>query len=175
MRILVSIFADRMEIQNPGMLPFGITLDDFKAGVSKIRNRVIARIFRELGLMEEWGSGYKRVLNACSKGGYPEPEWEELGAAVRVIFYPHRETIESETISDPVSDPVNDPVNVPVNDRQKWFLNQLGKGVRVSSSDFAAQWNISQKTAKRDIADLNQKGLIEFLGAPKNGYYRLKS
>ncbi|WP_297694389.1 ATP-binding protein, partial [uncultured Eudoraea sp.] len=57
MRILVSIYSDRMEIQNPGMLPFGITLEDFKAGVSKIRNRVIARIFRELGLMEEWGSG----------------------------------------------------------------------------------------------------------------------
>ena len=63
--------------------------------------------------MEEWGSGYKRVLNACSKGGYPEPEW--------------------------------------------------------------AEWNISQKTAQRDIADLKQKGLIEFSGAPKNGYYRLKS
>jgi ATP-dependent DNA helicase RecG len=121
------------------MLPFGITLEDFKAGVSKIRNRVIARIFRELGLMEEWGSGYKRVLNACSKGGYPEPEWAELGAAVRVIFYPHHETIESETTDVPVSV----PVNVPVNDRQKWFLNQTSKGIRVSSSEFAAHWDIS--------------------------------
>jgi len=167
MRILVSIFSDRMQIQNPGMLPFGITLEDFKAGVSKVRNRVIARIFRELGLMEEWGSGYKRVLNACRTGGYPEPDWAELGAAVRVTFYPHPEAVENETIDV--------PVNVPVNDRQKWFLNQTGKGVRVSSSDLAAHWNISQKTAKRDIADLKQKGLIEFTGAPKNGYYRLKS
>ncbi len=41
--------------------------------------------------------------------------------------------------------------------------------------DLAAQWNISQKTAKRDIADLKRKGLIKFLGAPKNGHYRLKS
>jgi ATP-dependent DNA helicase RecG len=163
-----------MEIQNPGMLPFGITSEDFKAGVSKIRNRVIARIFRELGLMEEWGSGYKRVLNACKAGGYPEPEWEELGAAVRAIFYPHHETIESETTRDPVNDPVNGPVNVPVNDRQKWFLNQTGKGIRVSSSQLAAHWDISLKTAKRDIAYLKQKGLIEFSGAPKNGYYRLK-
>jgi ATP-dependent DNA helicase RecG len=171
MRILVSIFSNRMEIQNPGMLPFGITLEDFKAGVSKVRKRVIARIFRELGLMEEWGSGYKRVLNACSKGGYPEPEWTELGVAVRVIFYPHHEAIESETTDVPV----NVPVNVRVNDRQKWFLNQTGKGIRVSSSELAAHWDISQKTAQRDIADLKQKGLIEFSGAPKNGSYRLKS
>ncbi|RLB92362.1 MAG: hypothetical protein DRH50_09805, partial [Deltaproteobacteria bacterium] len=38
----------------------GSTLD-FRSGVSKIRNRVIARVFRELGLMEEWGTGYRRV------------------------------------------------------------------------------------------------------------------
>ena len=167
MRILISIFSDRMEIQNPGMLPFGITLEDFKAGVSKVRNRVIARIFRELGLMEEWGSGYRRVLDACAAGGYPEPEWAELGAAIRVVFYTHPEAIESEAIDV--------PVNVPVNNRQKWFIDQIGKGVRISSSELAAQWNISQKTAKRDIVDLKQKGLIEFLGAPKNGYYRSKS
>ena len=83
--------------------------------------------------------------------------------AVRVIFYPHPESVESEA------------TDVPVNNRQKWFLNQIGKGVRVSTSELAAQWNISQKTAKRDIADLKHKGLIEFSGAPKNGYYHLKS
>ena len=44
-----------MEIQNPGMLPFGMTMEDFKDGVNKVLNRVIARVFRELGLMEEWG------------------------------------------------------------------------------------------------------------------------
>ena len=171
MRILVSIFSDRMEIQNPGMLPFGMTLEDFRAGVSKIRNRVISRIFRELGLMEEWGSGYKRIVNACGAGGYPEPEWAELGYALRVIFYPHPEVGEMEKLDVPL----NVPINVPVNDRQKWFLQQIGKNIRVSSSDIAIHWDVSQKTAKRDIADLKQKELLEFLGAPKNGYYRLKS
>lgn len=143
MRILISIFSDRMEIQNPGMLPFGITLEDFMAGVSKVRNRVIARVFRELGLMEEWGSGYKRVLNACESGGYPEPDWTELGAAIRVTFYPHPEALEDEATDVPV----NVSVNVPVNDRQKWFLNQTGKGIRVSSAELAAHWGTSQKTA----------------------------
>ena len=74
MHILIAIYSDRMKIQNPGMLPFGMTMEDFRSGVSKVRNRVIARVFRELGLMEEWGSGYRRVLEACQKGGYPDPE-----------------------------------------------------------------------------------------------------
>lgn len=91
--IQIAIFSNRLELQNPGMLPFGFTLDDLKAGVSRVRNRVIARVFSELNLMEEWGSGYKRVIEACYEGGYPEPEWQELGTSVRVIFYPHPTTI----------------------------------------------------------------------------------
>lgn len=80
--------------------------------------------------------------------------------------------IISETIENGTLDV---PANVPANERQKWFLKQIGKNIRVSSSDIAAHWGVSQKTAKRDIADLKQKGLIEFLGAPKSGYYCLKS
>ncbi|TKY92351.1 MAG: hypothetical protein C5S46_01090 [Candidatus Methanomarinus sp.] len=30
-----------MEIQNPGMLSFGMTMEDFMDGVDKMRNRVI--------------------------------------------------------------------------------------------------------------------------------------
>ena len=169
MRILLGIYADRMEIQNPGMLPFGMTMEDLKAGVSKIRNRVIARVFREMGLMEEWGSGYKRVIHACQFGGYPEPDWEELGTAFRVIFHPHPAVLEYPRADVPVSV----PVNVPVNDRQRWFLEQLAAGKQIRVSDLAAYWSISEKTAKRDIADLKRKGLIEFVGAPKNGFYRI--
>ncbi len=80
MRIRVAIYANRLEVENPGMLPFGMTLDDLKAGVSRIRNRVIVRVLRELGLVEEWGTGYRRVMQACEEGGYPPPVWQELGA-----------------------------------------------------------------------------------------------
>jgi ATP-dependent DNA helicase RecG len=58
MRIRVAIYADRLEVENPGMLPFGMTLDDLKAGVSRIRNRVIVRVLRELGW---WRSGARAI------------------------------------------------------------------------------------------------------------------
>ena len=169
MRILVGIYADRMEIQNPGMLPFGMTMEDLKAGVSKIRNRVIARVFREMGLMEEWGSGYKRVIHVCQSGGYPKPDWEELGTAFRVIFYPHPAVLEYPRTDVPVSV----PAGVPVSARQRWFLEQLAVSKQIRASDLADYWSISEKTAKRDIADLKRKGLVEFVGAPKNGFYRI--
>ena len=68
--------------------------------------------------------------------------------------------------------PVSVPANVPVNDRQRWFLEQFAARKQIRASDLAAYWSISEKTAKRDIADLKGKGLIEFVGSPKNGFYR---
>ena len=94
-RIFVAIYSDKLEIQNPGIMPPGMNIEQFKAGVSRVRNPVIARVFGELELIEEWGSGYKRIKEACSKGGYPEPVWEELGTVLRVTFFPHLEMQEN--------------------------------------------------------------------------------
>jgi predicted HTH transcriptional regulator len=90
-RIFVAIYDNKLEIQNPGIMPPGMSIEQFKAGVSRIRNPVIARVFGELGLIEEWGSGYKRIKDACQRDGYPEPQWEELGNVLRVTFFPHQE------------------------------------------------------------------------------------
>lgn len=167
MRIMISIFSDRLEIQSQGALPFGMTLDDFRAGVSHVRNIVVSRVLHELGLMEQWGSGYQRIINACRKGGYPKPEWLELAPCVRVTFWPHPNV------------PANVPANVPVegaalNDRQQWFLEQLSLGRSVKAADIEVQWGVAEKTAKRDIAALRKMKFIEFVGAPKTGRYQLK-
>ncbi len=89
MNIRVAVFDDRLEIENPGTFPFGLTVDDLKVGVSRIRNPVIARVLHELELMEYWGSGYKRMRDDCQKGGYPLPEWVELSSVVRTVFEAH--------------------------------------------------------------------------------------
>lgn len=90
-RIFIAIYNDKLEVQNPGVMLPGMSIEQFKAGVSRIRNPVIARTFGELGLVEQWGSGYERIHDACITGGYPEPRWEEFGSALRVTFYPHPE------------------------------------------------------------------------------------
>ncbi|HSK77164.1 MAG TPA: helix-turn-helix domain-containing protein [Thermoanaerobaculia bacterium] len=176
MQIMVAVYSDRMEIQNPGLLAFGMTLDDLRAGVSRIRNPVIARVFRELGLMEKWGSGYKRMAEDCVAGGYPLPEWVELGPALRVVFRPHAEVVADVPdvpLNVPANVPLNVPANVPLNGRQSWFLEALRSGERLRAKDVAAHFGVSAKTAKRDVAALRKRGLVEFEGASRNGSYSL--
>jgi predicted HTH transcriptional regulator len=85
--IRVSFFDDRIEIENPGILLPGMTIEDVKQGVSRIRNRVIARVFRELDLIEQWGSGFRRILKDAEELRLPQPEILEIGMRVRFIVY----------------------------------------------------------------------------------------
>lgn len=85
--IRISIFDDRLEIENPGLLPFGLTIDDIIEGVSKIRNKVIVRVLHELGYIEKWGMGIATIMDSCRDAGLPLPEFKELGNRFRVTIY----------------------------------------------------------------------------------------
>ncbi len=88
MRIFVSIFDDRLEIRSPGCLLPGMTIEGIKEGVSMPRNLVIARIFQMFGWVEQFGTGYLRITNACEPHNYPLPEWREVGPYTDIIFKP---------------------------------------------------------------------------------------
>ena len=58
-----------------------------KQGISKIRNPVIARFFREANLIEQWGTGVPRIFKQAQQLGLPEPGIVELGMRVRFIVF----------------------------------------------------------------------------------------
>ncbi|MEX1117027.1 MAG: RNA-binding domain-containing protein [Akkermansiaceae bacterium] len=58
-------------------------IEDIKLGVSQIRNPVIARVFRELDLIEQWGSGIPGIFRQAKAEKLPEPVIEELAGRVR--------------------------------------------------------------------------------------------
>jgi predicted HTH transcriptional regulator len=88
--IRLAVFEDRIEIENPGLLPFGLTIEDVQQGISKLRNRVLGRVFQELRLIEHWGSGIQRMSAACEDAGLPTPKFEEIGSQFRVTIYRNR-------------------------------------------------------------------------------------
>ncbi len=156
--------------------------EDFKAGVSCIRNPVITRVMRELELMEEWGSGYLRISEACDQGGYSVPEWVELGSVVRTVFRPlpaisdavvnGADVVENGTINGR-NGTINGTTNVTINERQTWFLNRLRACEPVRPKDLADHFGVSLRTARRDVGTLTDLGLVTFEGSKKTGAYRL--
>lgn len=177
-RILVAIFSDHMDITNPGMLPLGITLEDFKNGVSSVRNKVIARVFEKMELVEQWGSGYKRIMDICTDGGYPEPKWEEFGSAVRVTFYPHPATRipgaekapswhQVGTKLEPSQGKVGAKLALPdLTKRQSEILSIIQKSDESSFSDIVERMENppSERTVRNELIRLKELGLINSKG-----------
>ena len=79
----IAFFDDRIEVENSGIPLPGMTIEDMKQGVSKIRNSVI--IFRELDLIEQWGSGVRRIFKEAEEQKLPEPQIVEIGMRIRFI------------------------------------------------------------------------------------------
>jgi len=98
----VAFFDDRIEIENPGIFLPGMTVEDMRQGVSKIRNHVIARVFRELNLIEQWGSGVRRMFKEAQEQGLPEPQILEVGMRVRFVVWLAQE-ISTEQVTEQVA------------------------------------------------------------------------
>jgi ATP-dependent DNA helicase RecG len=64
-QIQVSMFQDRIEIVSPGGLPSGLSEKEYLSGqISILRNPIIANIFYRLGIIEQFGTGIRRIINA---------------------------------------------------------------------------------------------------------------
>ncbi|MDD2713920.1 MAG: ATP-binding protein [Simplicispira sp.] len=83
----VAFFDDRIDIESPGLLLPGMTVQDMQDGVSRIRNPVIARVFRELKLIEQWGSGVRRIFAEAAAQGLPAPRITEIATGVRLSVF----------------------------------------------------------------------------------------
>ncbi|WP_452219289.1 RNA-binding domain-containing protein [Lacinutrix undariae] len=62
-----EIFSDRIEITSTGSLPDGLSEKEFFEGYSIPRNKELIRIFKDLELVEQLGSGIPRIIAVYPK------------------------------------------------------------------------------------------------------------
>src|SRR5690606_17901804 len=62
-----EIFNDRIEITSAGSLPEGLSESEFFDGFSIPRNKELMRVFKDLDLVEQLGSGVPRILESYGK------------------------------------------------------------------------------------------------------------
>ncbi len=62
-----EIFPDRIEITSTGGLPEGLSQEEFFEGFSVPRNKELMRVFKDLDMVEQLGSGIPRILENYDK------------------------------------------------------------------------------------------------------------
>ena len=139
--IKLAIFDDRIEIESPGIIPYGMTLEDMYKGVSKLRNPIIGRVFNELKFVEQWGSGIQRILSDCKEVGLRSPVFEEVGTHFRV-------TIFIENFIEPQLDDTNAKI-----------IEMLTNN-NLSTSEIARQINLSTRATRTRMTKLVNLGVV---------------
>lgn len=154
----LSIFDDRLEVENPGLLPFGLTVEDILRGVSKLRNRVIGRVFHALQLIEQWGSGIQRMSAACRDAGLVAPVFEEIATRFRV-------TLGTARADRPALDATD-----------RAILARLAGGKGRLTSELAKAIGLTPRATRTRLARLVGSGLVREVGTgpqdPQRRYFK---
>ena len=92
----IAIYDDRIEIANPGIFPPQISPESIKEPhESYPYNLKIAEALYKSTYLENWGSGAKRIIDACHEQGVEEPTWRWDGGFVIVTFKRPASNIEA--------------------------------------------------------------------------------
>ncbi len=109
-------------------------------------NLLIAEVLFKTGLLESWGSGAKRIIDACEQQNLPSPEWSSDGGFVRVIFKrPSKEQLEAFALSGDQTEAIKSSVTEEKTDQTS---DQTGNQTSGKSNLTAPK--IDQTYAKSD-------------------------
>lgn len=176
--IKIAVFDDRIEITSPGGFPRGITVEDILSGRSEIRNRIIARLFKEAGLIENWGRGIGKIIKACEKCGLKRPDIIESGMFVKFVFYREIEKSWSDDAArknrPEKIDQKNRPEKADRRDNEKIveaILGLIKDNAYISRREIAYKLGLSDSSVKRRLEKLSKSDQIRRIGPDKGGYW----
>ena len=193
--IQVAIYDDRLEITSPGGLLPGVTIELMKEGFSKIRNRSLANAFAYMNLVEAWGSGIPKLMQAMQEYGLREPEFIDMEVAFRINLYRgQNEVIEvknrdhdlnhgsndlnrepDDLNHEPVDldrDP-NDPNHDPKDDLEIQLSEMIYKNPELTQKELAKALAVSTATIKRMLTKMQHEGKVIREGSNRKGKWIL--
>lgn len=185
-----EIFSDRIVMTSYGGLIPGQSEADFFSCSSMPRNRELMRVFRDTGLVEQLGSGMSRILRA-----YDKSVFQISDHFIKVVFplaeAVSEENVDNGTATGTATGTANSKIGTANDIENKYdnLLNRFSKSKKkkviqlikeldqnggASQDELAVKIAVGKRTVARYLAELGDMGIVEYLGATKNGTYILK-
>jgi len=164
----ITIYSNRIEVYNPGTFPDGLTPQDFLTGRERSikRNPLLAQLMYYTKDIEGFGTGLKRINDACDDAGV-RVEFQRLKKGFAVVFYrPDEQFITTEKMSDVV-------LNVVLNKSEMAALSIIKENPMTTAEQIAVRLSKSGRTAQRYLDNLQKKNIIRRVGSKKDGYWEV--
>lgn len=170
-QVQINLFADRLEILNPGGLYGAASLSSLQHGISAARN---VRLSQLLGstpcgrpgeapgcVVENLGTGLPRIRVVLQEASMPEPELRDFGTAFRITFFKRSPAGEERG-------------GKPWADFKAALISELEKSGGMSVAEIMARSGLSRNTVFSKLRDLRKRGLIETTERPKSPKQRYR-
>ena len=154
---LISIFDNRIEFVSIGGLARGISRSDILLGISIARNKKLADVFYRLHLIEAYGTGMPKIIEAYREYGL-EPHIEISDNAFKITL-PNTNATVKET-------------KVELTENEQGVLSVLKEEIK-SRPEIQKALGFSQTTTIVTIAALLDKGLIIKVGNGNKTKYKM--
>jgi ATP-dependent DNA helicase RecG len=167
---VIKVFDDRVEFFNPGSLPDGLSVERLLSGNyrSSPRNRAVATLFKDLGLIEKYGSGIRRVLDLCKAQGLPAPLFEDTPQGFVATLF------SSPKIGG-LKDGLNGRLKGGLNPTQHRVLELVRSRPGIQAHEIAAELGMPPDTLDKILSKLAKERKIERRGSKKTGGYHVHS
>lgn len=158
----VRLFADRLEVWNPGALPGTLTLESLRHDHASVPNNpLLAESLYLTRYIERVGSGTQAMIALCRDANLPEPVFEiRQGFFVLTLW---RDWLTNEVLA-----------GFHLNERQLQAITRLKTHRRITNSEYQKLAGVIRKTAARDLNTLVEKGIVERRGEKRSSHYVLK-
>ncbi len=155
---IIGIYDDQIEFTSIGGLLPGVSLADVMLGLSVCRNPKLANIFYRLELIEAYGTGMRKIINAY-KGSGKVPDIQVTDNAFKIIL----PNLNASTVVS----------RLPGCSEESEILKYLQKNKTITRKDVEEILGISQSSAVRLLKKMLASGLLVCEGGGRNIKYRL--
>jgi predicted HTH transcriptional regulator len=160
--VQMMLFADRLEIWNPGHLPPPLTPESLRVPHASLpRNPLLAEPLFLTRYIERAGTGTLDMIRKCAEAGLPSPAFRhDDGQFVQTLW---RDAMTPAALA-----------GLGLNDRQRKALAHVRGHGRITNSEYQVATGATKKTSSRDLEALVAKGVFVRLGTTGRGTsYRL--
>ena len=150
-----EIFSDRLVISSNGGIQDNTTKEEFLEGFSLPKNKELMKVFNDLDLVEQMGTGIIRILQSYNKDSF-----EFFPNFIRVTFPFNENKFKTNT---------KEIKNNNLTEIQNSIIGLMLDSPTITQETLARLLDVNIRTIQRNIKTLIDVGLIERIGATKKG------
>lgn len=158
----ISIYADRIEFTSIGGLISGVTLQDVMMGISVCRNTKLANVFYRLELIEAYGTGIRKIMEAYEGSGQ-KPKIEVTENAFKITLPNRNVNYADNAVLEAAEKPEANVIEL---------AKEKGS---ISRKEIEKLLGVSQSTCGRLLKQMLMNGQIVQQGKGKNTRYVLQN